>query len=104
MPVPVPRTVSLKLTLANDNETPFLQNELWVVDGIFQCKTNGVTLRAREGVESTQVGAGDSWGVQYVNLFDLLVKNTTAGSNGVLSFFGVVLDTEAQIEAYLGRR
>lgn len=91
--MPTFETVDLAKTTTQDGFEPFSTDDLWVVDGIFTVKDNGLTVGAIKGAGGgTPFVSGAQWGVKLVNLRELLVKPATGGSNGTLAFLGTVVD------------
>lgn len=88
-------TVSLAKTTTEDGFTPFAQDDLWVVDGIFTVTTNTIAVGAVAGSgASTAFDAGVQFGVKLVNLRQVLVKPNAAGVHGTLTFWGTVVDRQ----------
>lgn len=98
--MPRVETVSIELP-AGDNDKPFVQSPMWVVDGLFQVQTFGLSTRARDGAAYSQMAKDSTWGIRYLALHDLIVKNTTPGSNGTLVYLGTIVRTQEDLDAIL---
>lgn len=88
-------TVSLAKTTTVNDFTPFADDDLWVVDGIFTVTTNALTVAGAApggGQAGTSFSTGTQFGVRLVNLRQVLVKPTVGGAHGTLTFFGTVTD------------
>lgn len=91
-------TVALAKTTTQDGFVAFADDDLWVVDGIFTVSTAALTVGATQGAGAGAAAAGTpfannaQWGVKLINLRQMLVRPTTAGVHGTLTFFGTVVD------------
>lgn len=96
-----PRLITLTLTTSQNGAVAFSQAPLYALGGVLRVSTNTLDVGAVPNPDSafTDYVAGTDLAVGPTPLHQLLVKPTVAAAHGTLTFFGAVVDNEADFIA-----